>query len=70
MISPIHPKKYFLAAETQYTILVSTVIELVALYPPMANSYNSPVTDLRSDEDLKPAIESGRIPEAAAAKRR
>jgi hypothetical protein len=70
-ISPNMSSKYFVAVETQYTILVSKVTALVTLYPPLANQLQQPMTQLRSDKDLKQAIERGRIPEAtAAAKRR
>ncbi len=59
------------AAETKYTILVSTVTTLVTLYPLLADQLQKPVRHLRSDRDLKKAIERGRIPEDTdAAKRR
>ena len=67
VISPICRKKYFVAVETKYTISVSTVTVLVILYFPLASWLQEPVTHLRSDKDLRQAIERDRIPEAAAA---
>jgi hypothetical protein len=51
--------KYFVAMETKYTILVSTVTALVTLYPPLANQLQQPVTQLRSDNALTEEIERG-----------
>jgi hypothetical protein len=71
VISPNMSSKYFVAVETLYTILVSKVAAFVTLYPPMVNQLQQPMTHLRSDKDLKQAIERRWISEAtAAAKRR
>jgi len=44
------------------------VTALVTSYPPLASPLQQPVTHLRSDKDLKPAIKRSRKSEAAAAK--
>jgi hypothetical protein len=62
--------KYFVAVETKYTILVSAVTALVALYSSLANQVQQPVTHLRSDNGLTQAIECGRIFEAKTAAER
>jgi hypothetical protein len=63
-------KVIFVAAETKYTILVSTVAAIVALYSSWAHQLQQPVTHLRSHDDLAQAIERGRISEAEAAAER
>jgi hypothetical protein len=47
------------AAETKYTILVSTVMTLLSLVPPLAGQLQQPVTQLRSDNGLTKTIAHG-----------
>ena len=62
--------KYFVAVETKYTILVSTVTVRVTLIPPSANELQQPVASLRSDNRLPAGSSVRRISEAAAAAER
>ena len=62
--------KYFVAVETRYTILVSTVTVRVTLIPPSANELQQPVARLRSDNGLPTGSSVRRISEAAAAAER
>jgi hypothetical protein len=67
---PDTSSKYFLAPETKYTTIVSTVIPLVALPSPVADQLQQPGTQLHSDNGLTMASEVGRISEATAAAER
>jgi len=62
--------KYFVAVETRYTILVSTVTVRVTLIPPSANELQQPVARLHSDNGLTKESSVGRISEATAAAER
>jgi hypothetical protein len=53
--------KYFLAAETKYTILVSTVTASVASYSPIGHQLQHLVKQMRGDDDLTKKLSVGRI---------
>ena len=57
----------FVAAETKYTILVSTVTALVTLYLAPVEQMEGMVTPVRADCGLAQAIELSRIPEHQSA---
>ena len=56
--------------ETKYTILVSTVTALLAVYTSLLDQLQKPVAHLRCDNDATRTMERVRLPEANAAAER
>ena len=61
---------FLFAAETKYTILVSTVTTLFTLYPATAGQLEERLTPVRVDRDLAQAIHLDRISEDQSAAER
>ena len=60
-------EKVLVAVETEYTVLVSSVTELLVS---LVNQLHQPVTDLRSNKDVKQAIARAQKTKATAAAKR
>ena len=63
-------EKVLVAVETEYTVLVSSVTELLVLYVSLVNQLHQPITDLRSNKDLKQAIARAQKTKTTAAAKR
>jgi hypothetical protein len=61
---------FLLLMETQYTMVVSTVSELIILSCRLTGQLRQPGTHLHSDDDLKTPSDVGRVSETIASAER